>query len=249
MAARKWPGRPNPSLFLTPYVLSALHSPNLSKPSQPLPPSKHRRLVSDCPISKAKLTKPNSDNKLTRQSTSPQPRFNDLNHMFDHLSRKLSRKSLKLSPYKPPQHMHSPVSSPKAQKPLKQLQSKLQSHRVSLSIACSRVSLKYEDGTLKTPKLYEQQIFRDVFDETGCRERVLYSSDEDSALEIYEGCGERLQPQCIGRKEPKTAYESRSDLEPDKKLLGPELLHKLQSLHNRSQSDTACEEYHNSRKP
>ena len=233
--------------------MSVLHSPDLAKPSQPLHPPKHRRLASDGQISKAKLTKPASklriDSKQARQSTSSPLRFNDLNHMFDLLSRKLSRKSLKLSPYSSPQQSHSPAPSPKAQKPLKQLQSKPQSHRVSLSIACSRVNLKYEDGTLKTPKLYKQQIFRDVFDETGCRERVLYSSDEDSALGIYEGRREMLQPQWAGLKEPITAYESRSDAEPEKKSLGTELLQKLQSLQNRSQSDTACEEYRDSRKP
>lgn len=108
--------------------------------------------------------------------------------------------------------------------------------------------MKYEDGTFKTPKLYKQQIFRDVFDETGCRERVLYSSDEDSALEVYERCGEMLQPQCAGRKEPKTVYESRSNDEAEKKTLGTELLQKLQNLQNRSQCDTACEECRDSRK-
>jgi len=74
----------------------------------------------------------------------------------------------------------------------------------------------------------------------------LYSSDEDSALEVYQRDGERLQPQLSGRREPIAEYES--ECEGEQADLGLELLKKLQTLQNRSQSDTACEELRDSHK-
>ena len=100
--------------------------------------------------------------------------------------------------------------------------------------------------------MYKLQIFRDVFDQTtGKHERILYSSSEDSALEVYQANGEVLQPHLKKCKdEPKAVFESGRDLETEaeKEVLGEELIEKLRGLKDRSESDTACEECRDSRK-
>lgn len=256
MAARKWSGRSQPSFLLAPKVASDPYSrpSDLTKPL-PLPQSlkfRHRRFASDCTATKAKPgNSPGlaSNGKAAVRSTSPRNPFNDLDHMLDLLCRKLSRKSQKWAAYGSLKQHCSPVRSPKPRKSLKELQPRLNSPRISLPDPCSKVNLQYEDGTLKTPKLYKQQIFRDVFDETGKLERILYSSDEDSAMEIYQTDGEILQLQSSGRREPISEYESECEGELEKVELGAALLKKLQNLQNRSQSDTACEECRDSHKP
>ena len=237
MAARKCSGRMQPSFLLAPKVASTIYSrpSDISKPF-PLPHAlkfRHRRLASDCLVAKARpVNSPGlgSQGKPAGRSTSPRSPFNGLDHMLNLVCRKLSRKSPKWSAYCSPKQHSSPVRSPKPRKSLKQLQPQPTSPRIALP----KVNLQYEDGTLKTPKLYKQQIFRDVFDESGRPERILYSSDEDCALEVYQRDGERLQ--LSGRREPIAEYESECEgSQADLELL------KLQTLQSRSQSDTACE--------
>ena len=203
---------------------------------------------------------------------SPKSPFSDLNDLLLRLSRKeISKKptqSYKPSKhhYSPPPKQFSPCASPKQRVSPTPKASKPGSPRPSL--APSRLAMQLDQGVIKSPKIYANQIFRDVFDPTGAHDKELYSTFNDP-LEIYQETRGKtgicvVVPSCLTSKHIRTAsmgemgrapqfiLSSKEGQSPLQQPLGPELWRKLshlQDLRGNSESETACEEFKDSRKP
>ena len=230
----------------------------------------HSRKNSDFPATQAAtsgLTQKLKSAKGSPRSSSPKSPFSDLNQMLEFLSKKAEAQK---SPYRiqKPRKSTSPKAgvSPKSRSP------KTHSPRPSFAFQ-SRVQMEVIEGQVRSPKLYDNQIFRDVFDAEGQHDKELYSSFADSSLEVYQehqGAGTvTLVPRSSAPSKGKVLWTEKPDDShkgPDTTKIeegrqttpstanpdfGEELwrkLARLQEVRSDSQSETACEEVRDSRK-
>lgn len=254
MSVRKLPSPKAAPFFLAPF-----------KEEQPRKPAiKELPLVRQSPT-----TRKNSKGPRNHSPKSP---FSDLNDLLLRLSRKEnSRKPAQ--PYQPSKHHYSPppkqfspCASPKHRASPTPKSSKPGSPRPS--VAPSRLAMQLDQGVIKSPKIYANQIFRDVFDPTGGHDKELYSTFNDPSLEMYQETKGKagicvVVPSCLTRKHIRTASMGEmgkaaphpllppKEQESPSQPLGPELWRKLshlQDLRGNSESETACEECKDSRK-
>ena len=194
---------------------------------------------------------------------SPKSPFGDLDDVLKRLSKKQELKKSK-SPKKPskirfsptPKQL-SPCSSPKHRKSPSPKSSSPASPRSSLLPL--RLPMQLDElGVIKSPKMYSNQIFRDVFDPSGCHDKELYASYDDPSLEMYvESQGKHgicvVVPSTLPSKPSYTGSISKQTrVSPPQSPIGPELWRKLghvQDNRGSSESETACEECKDSRKP
>ena len=198
--------------------------------------------------------------KASPRSTSPKSPFSDLSQMLKALSRKAEKKTVH-SPYRVAKDKASgsPKSgtSPKARPSVTAA-----SPRPSFAFQ-SKVKMELAEGRIKSPRIYENQIFRDVYDPSGGHDKELYSSFADSSLEVYQEAANgkgvmMLKPQESGAgpafkgKHEGTELPIQAARNPDSSLsevpvpgslFSSELFQKLSKLQeNHSESETASEE-------
>lgn len=232
-----------------------------------------RTAIKELPLVRQSPTSHSRKLSKGARNQSPKSPFSDLNELLLRLSRKGNSKKA-ASPYKaskhhcsPPPKQFTPCASPKHRLSPTPKSSNPSSPR--LSLAPSRLAMQLDEGVIKSPKIYANQIFRDVFDPSGAHDKELYETYNQPSLEIYQEkkgitgiCV--VVPSCLTSKHvrtgsmgdvggkaallsPKEGQES-----PLQQPLGQELwrkLNHLQDLRGNSESETACEEFKDSRKP
>ena len=197
-------------------------------------------------------------NKGSPRCCSPKSPFSDFSQMLKVLTRKNEKKAAK-SPYR--EGKEKGAASPKNAGSPKARKSGVASPRPSFAFQ-NRVKMEVGEGCIKSPKIYQNQIFRDVYDETGQHDKELYSSFADASLEVYQeaanGMGVMMGPRSPGKsgapKAPGAVLTPpfQPPRDPDSsKVETPvpcadfcnELFRKLTKLQeNHSESETASEE-------
>lgn len=220
----------------------------------------HTRKTSEVVVPKIQIAgkKPSQQKspKASPRSASPKSPFSDLSQMLKALSRKAEKKTVH-SPYRATKE--KACFSPKlAVSPKTRTAATAASPRPSFSFP-SKVKMEVAEGRIKSPRIYDNQIFCDVYDPSGCHDKELYSSFADSSLEVYQeapnGLGVlMLRPQERQIDAHKGKMQGSEPLQPtrlpDSSLCespGPnfcsELFQKLSKLQeNHSESETASEE-------
>lgn len=198
--------------------------------------------------------------KASPRSSSPKSPFSDLSQMLKALSRKAEKKTVH-SPYRATKEKacFSPKlgGSPKAR-----TSAAAASPRPSFAFQ-SKVKMEVAEGRIKSPRIYDNQIFRDVYDPSGSHDKELYSSFADSSLEVYQEAANGQGTMMLRPQENGAVLAHKGKIEaseqplqptrhPDSSLCEPatpcpnfcsELFQKLSKLQeNHSESETASEE-------